>query len=112
MFWWKRRRHPRVQISRAVWGLCKAAHGFQRKPKTARTAPVTSHRFETRKKETVICGEQERDILATVADDAPGAALRIIRFLERLSGVCQEAINLRWNILFVEAPIHPNPIAL
>lgn len=62
MFWWKRRRHPRVQISRAVWGLCKAAHGFQRKPKTARTAPVTSHRFETRKKETVICGEQERDI--------------------------------------------------
>lgn len=32
--------------------------------------------------------------------------LRVTRVLGRRSGVCREAINLRWNILFVEASVH------
>ena len=46
----------------AAQGLCKALNQFQGKHKLARTATETSNRIKTRKKETVICGEQELGI--------------------------------------------------
>lgn len=57
---WKRHR-PGVETRQAAWGLRRVLNQGQRKRELAGPANATSNRIETRKKETVICGEQEID---------------------------------------------------